>query len=559
MALKVQLSDLASLQNEASATNTINENNRRVEDAIENTLSRDGTAPNAMRANLDMNSNRILNLPEPVDDTEPVRLGDTDLSAIADSLTEAAASATAAASSASAASSSASTASTQATDAATSATSAATQATDAATSATNAATSASNASTSASSASSSATSASTSATAAAGASPALMYNFDSATADADPGAGDFRFNNAAVASVTAVYLDNTDRSGSTVTGLLDTWDDSTATIRGYLHVRQADTPTAYAVFSMTGSVTDGTGYRKLTVSNIAAGAGSFTNGSACSLMFIRAGDAGSVDFNAIAADTIAAADLLLFGDASDSNNANTTTVSNFYKSVDLLTAETAVDTADEVLLYDASATTADKATVNQLLRGVTTFTAETSVDTADELLLIDTSAGTADKCTVSEFFKSLNTLTADTDPDPNADAVVTYDSSAGASKKVLLKNLKTHECLMLAVTDETTVITTGTAKVTFRMPYAFTVTDLRASLTTASTSGVPTVDINEGGTTIISTKLTIDANELTSTTAAAAYVLSDSVIADDASMTIDIDVAGTGAKGLKVYIYGYRT
>ena len=74
MALKVQLTDLASLQNEASATNTINANNKRVEDAIENTLSRDGTAPNAMGVDLDMNGNRISNLPIPVGDTEPVRL-----------------------------------------------------------------------------------------------------------------------------------------------------------------------------------------------------------------------------------------------------------------------------------------------------------------------------------------------------------------------------------------------------------------------------------------------------------------------------------------------------
>ena len=91
------------------------------------------------------------------------------------------------------------------------------------------------------------------------------------------------------------------------------------------------------------------------------------------------------------------------------------------------------------------------------------------------------------------------------------------------------------------------------------MPYAFTVTAVRASLTTASSSGLPTIDINEAGTTIISTKITIDASELTSTTAATAAVISDSSLADDAEMTIDIDVAGTGAKGLKVYLIGKRT
>lgn len=48
----------------------------RIQDEFENTLSRDGTSPNQMEAALDMNSNRILNLPEPVEDTDPVRLID---------------------------------------------------------------------------------------------------------------------------------------------------------------------------------------------------------------------------------------------------------------------------------------------------------------------------------------------------------------------------------------------------------------------------------------------------------------------------------------------------
>lgn len=108
-----------------------------------------------------------------------------------------------------------------------------------------------------------------------------------------------------------------------------------------------------------------------------------------------------------------------------------------------------------------------------------------------------------------------------------------------------------------ALSDEVTAITTGTAKLTWRAPRALVITALRASLSTASSSGIPTVDINEAGATILSTKLTIDATEKTSVTAAVPYVLSDTVIADDAEITFDIDVAGTGATGLKVKIY-YR-
>ena len=73
---KVTLSDLANLENQATAVTTINTNSALLEAAIENTLSRDGTTPNSMSADLDMNSYRILNLPAPISTGEPLRLGD---------------------------------------------------------------------------------------------------------------------------------------------------------------------------------------------------------------------------------------------------------------------------------------------------------------------------------------------------------------------------------------------------------------------------------------------------------------------------------------------------
>lgn len=113
--------------------------------------------------------------------------------------------------------------------------------------------------------------------------------------------------------------------------------------------------------------------------------------------------------------------------------------------------------------------------------------------------------------------------------------------------------------LGIAVSDETTAVTTGTAKVTFRMPHAMTLTGVRSSLTTASSSGLVTVDVNESGSSVLGTKLSIDANEKTSTTAASAATISDSTLADDAEITIDIDAAGTGAAGLKVWLIGTRS
>ena len=117
------------------------------------------------------------------------------------------------------------------------------------------------------------------------------------------------------------------------------------------------------------------------------------------------------------------------------------------------------------------------------------------------------------------------------------------------------------ESFDIACSDETTALTTGTAKVTFRMPYAFTLSAVRASVTTAPTDATLIVDINEGGTTILSTKLSIDATEKTSTTAASAAVISDTALADDAEITIDIDQIGStvAGAGLKVYLIGTRT
>jgi hypothetical protein len=114
--------------------------------------------------------------------------------------------------------------------------------------------------------------------------------------------------------------------------------------------------------------------------------------------------------------------------------------------------------------------------------------------------------------------------------------------------------------LVIACSDETSNLTTGTAKVTFRMPYAMTLSSVRASVNTAPTGSTLIVDINEGGSTILSTKLSIDASELTSTTAATAAVISDTALADDAEITIDIDQIGStiAGKGLKVVLKGTR-
>lgn len=110
------------------------------------------------------------------------------------------------------------------------------------------------------------------------------------------------------------------------------------------------------------------------------------------------------------------------------------------------------------------------------------------------------------------------------------------------------------EWIAIAFSDETTALTTGTAKATFHMPnYATTLLDVIVGVTTAPTGSVATFDLKEAGTSVLSTKVTIDASEKTSATAATPAVISDPALAANALMSVDIDgigaiVAGAGGK-----------
>lgn len=112
--------------------------------------------------------------------------------------------------------------------------------------------------------------------------------------------------------------------------------------------------------------------------------------------------------------------------------------------------------------------------------------------------------------------------------------------------------------LVVACSDLTTALTTGTAKMTFPWPRAVTLTSVHGFLVTPQTSGsVFTVDVNEAGSTILSTKITIDNGEADSTTAATPPVLSDTSLAAMAKITVDIDQVGDGtAKGLYLVFIG---
>jgi hypothetical protein len=122
-------------------------------------------------------------------------------------------------------------------------------------------------------------------------------------------------------------------------------------------------------------------------------------------------------------------------------------------------------------------------------------------------------------------------------------------------------NVKTTESLVVAVSDEATAITTGTGKVSFFVPYNFTLTEVFIGVGTTSSSGLVTMDVKLNGTTIFSTLPSIGSPQNTSGagTGSVAAVISSAALSKYDKITVDITAAGTGAKAAKCYLIGHRT
>lgn len=134
-----------------------------------------------------------------------------------------------------------------------------------------------------------------------GSTPATGFSFNTATTDSDKDAGDIWFNNATPASVTVIYFDNADKDANTVTAWLDSFDDSTSTHNGTLVFTPVLTPSAKLIYDVTGSVVDGTGYRKVTVTHV-AGTTLPSDNAHIAVMFSRTGDSGTGTFPGSATD-----------------------------------------------------------------------------------------------------------------------------------------------------------------------------------------------------------------------------------------------------------------
>ena len=179
----------------------------------------------------------------------------------------------------------------------------------------------------------------------------------------------------------------------------------------------------------------------------------------------------------------------------------------------------------------------------------------------------DTLNGSASNITITDVNAQIQFVSDNASPDNwvgvNLSQITVGTGLTKTGSVVSIDQTHLKQTIAIACGDETTATAAATAVVTFHMPYAFTLTGIKASVTTAPVGSVLTVDLNEAGATCLTTKLTIDASEKTSGTAATAAVIGGAgpALADNALMTIDVDGVGssTAGAGLKVYLIGYAT
>lgn len=132
---------------------------------------------------------------------------------------------------------------------------------------------------------------------AAGTAFAIPYTFSTTTTDSDPGPGFLQLDNATQNAATTIRADLLGSDGSTWTNVIDTFDDSTSTVKGQIMLVKLGDATKWLAFNVT-ALASPAGYKNIAVTNVASSsANPFIDADVIVLKFTRVGDKGDVGAN----------------------------------------------------------------------------------------------------------------------------------------------------------------------------------------------------------------------------------------------------------------------
>lgn len=131
-----------------------------------------------------------------------------------------------------------------------------------------------------------------------------------------------------------------------------------------------------------------------------------------------------------------------------------------------------------------------------------------------------------------------------------------FDSAGNKGLHALPAGNTTVFHTTLVASDLTTALTAGGNKAYWRSPTNITLVDIRASLLTGSSAGSVVVDVHATGVTLMTTdKLTIEVSETSTETATTQPALTDTSLANDELVVVEVDSEGANAAGLQVRLY----
>ena len=265
-----------------------------------------------------------------------------------------------------------------------------------------------------------------------------LYGYDNTTADADPGAGNFRLNNTLVASATEMYIADDNQSSVDIQTMIQNLAIGTG-----VYISNPNVKTDAAYFTVSGAITDNSGYSTVPLTFVDSGTSSFTNGTILSFSFLSTGVADDSITNTkladMAQDTIKGRITAGAGDPEDLTGAQVRTVIDFDAQVSANSAVAANTSKVTNATHTGDAAGATALTLqNAAITGKTTVTA---VGT-DFALISDTSdSGNLKKALISDFGGGAGSdTTAIHDDTPGEIVLVTEKVTPVAADLILIED-----------------------------------------------------------------------------------------------------------------------